>query len=73
MGDMGEMLFALSTTAFPGLFFLYHAWRDTEWFFNGPKGDTWVDLFGRKAARWIYGVLGIFFLYVTVMLIMFGH
>ena len=67
MENAGQAVLGLGLTAFPGLFCLWHAWRDTDWFFNNSQAAFWVDLVGRKGARWFYGGLGVFILLITLM------
>jgi len=64
---MREVLLALCIPGFLGAFCLWHAWRDTEWFFQNSKAAFWVDVLGRKGARWFYGALGLFILLIGVV------
>ena len=67
MHSLGDMLLAMCFPGLLGVFCLWHAWRDTEWFFQNSQADFWVRLLGRKGARWFYVALGIFILLVSLI------
>ena len=45
-----------------GLFALYGAVSDADWFFKLPPAPRWVALFGRPRMRLFYGLCGTFLL-----------
>jgi hypothetical protein len=67
MKDVGQIVLGVGFLLFLGIFCLWHAWRDTEWFFKNSKAAFWVDLLGREGARWFYGSLGVFILLLMLV------
>ena len=67
MSELGSALMAAGLTALPGLFCLWHVWRDTDWFFKNSQAAFWVSFLGRSGARWFYGALGFFFLFAATV------
>ncbi len=47
-----------------GLFSFVCAIKDVSWFFNNYKARRFVDLFGYKAAKIIYIVIGLFIMII---------
>ena len=67
MSSMQNMLLGVSFLSFLGSFCLWHAWRDTDWFFENAKAAFWVSLLGRSGARWFYAILGSFILILALV------
>ncbi len=52
-----------------GVFCLYCAYKDYDWFMNSSKARLFVRLFGREGARRFYMGLGIFIIIMSLILI----
>lgn len=50
-----------------GGFSLLGAVNDWDWFFASYKAQRMVNLFGRKGARVVYGLIGAFIILIGIM------
>ena len=51
-----------------GIFCIFCAYKDYNWFMNSSKARLFVKLFGRNGARLFYMGLGVFIIIIGVML-----
>lgn len=65
--DPTQLIVAIGI-AFLGLFCLWHARRNSAWFFENSETAFLVSLLGRDGARWFYVGLGFFFLLMGLTL-----
>ncbi len=49
-----------------GLFTMFCAYKDFDWFMEHRKAAFFVNLFGRDGARVFYGILGLLLLFLGV-------
>jgi len=49
-------------SALIGIFALFCAATDQDWFMRSRKAQFFVNIFGRNGARVFYGILGVFFI-----------
>lgn len=65
---MSEQMFKGLFAIFAGLFTIFCAAKDFDWFMNHHKARFFVNIFGRDGARVFYGILGLILLFLGVFL-----
>lgn len=68
MGSVGTGLFAIIA----GIFCIFCAYKDYNWFMNSSKAWLFVKLFGRNGARFFYMGLGAFLIVIGLLLMVMG-
>ena len=53
-----------------GVFTIWGAVANWDWFFNDQKAEMLVSMFGRGGARIVFGLLGVFILVAGVLLLL---
>ena len=56
---MNETVFSALFAVLAGLFAIFCAWKDYDWFMEHRKARFFVAIFGRDGARIFYGILGL--------------
>ncbi len=64
---MNESVFTALIAVLFGLFTIFCAWKDWDWFMEHHKARFFVLIFGRNGARIFYGILGLLMLGLGVL------
>ena len=63
---MSDQMFKGLFAILAGLFTIFCAAKDFDWFMNHHKARFFVNIFGRDGARVFYGILGVILIMTTV-------
>ena len=72
MDDVVVMIIMGLVFAALGLFSLMGAIKNWDWYFNNYKAKGVVAIFGRNGARVFYGILGIIFIVIGLLVAVDG-
>ena len=63
---MSKQMFQCLFAILAGLFTIFCAAKDFDWFMNHHKARFFVNIFGRDGARVFYGILGVILMLLGV-------
>ncbi len=65
---MNDSMFKGLFGVLAGLFAMFCAYKDFDWFMENHKARFFVNIFGRDGARVFYGILGLLLVLLGVMI-----